>query len=109
MTKKIIRLTESDLHKIVKESARRVLREMEEGTHTISIAPNTNEINVEDTKISTGWNGGITYVGNIAALRQKYGDDNLRSAFQQAIGLSSKPWQAERLLNNYFGINGKIM
>jgi len=105
VNKRVIRLTESDLHKIVKESVQKVLKE---GIRTISIAPRPDEIEVTDMEISTTWNGGIRYTGNIAALRQKYGDDNLRSAFQQAIGMSSKPWQMERLLDNYFKINGKV-
>jgi hypothetical protein len=105
MAKNIIRLTESDLHRIVKESVQRILKE---GEHTVSIAPSIQEIEVTDTEISTSWNGGIKYVGRISNLRKKYGDDTLRSAFQAAIGMSSKPWQMERMLNNYFKFKGKV-
>lgn len=75
---------------------------------TIKIAPDLDEITIDDEKIHTDWNGGITYKGNIAAIRKAFKDDWLKSQFQQAIALVSKPWQLENILNNFFQIEGKV-
>lgn len=99
-----IRLTENDLHQIVKESVKKILKESKE----ISIAPSMDEIEVNDNGISTDWNGGIFYEADMTQLFDTYSERALKSAFQQAIALSSKPWQIERLLNEYFKIYGKI-
>lgn len=75
---------------------------------TIKIAPDLDEINVTDSAISTDWNGGISYNCDTTRLRGVYTEQALKCAFQQAIALSSKHWQVERLLNDYFRIEGKI-
>ena len=75
---------------------------------TIKIAPDLNEIKIDDKNISTEWNGGITYTGDIASIRKAYKDDWIIKQFQTAIALCSKPWQLERILNDYFKIDGKI-
>ena len=75
---------------------------------TITIAPRMEEINVSDSAISTRWNGGIFYKGNIARLRTRFSDEELKKYFQTAIGFSSKPWQLEDLLNGFFKIKAKV-
>lgn len=75
---------------------------------SIKIAPSIDEIVVTDTEISTDWNGGNKYSGEIAELRKIYKDDWMKKQFATAIAFTSHPWQLERLLNDYFGINGKI-
>jgi len=75
---------------------------------TIKIAPDLDEIYINDDKICTEWNGGIEYSGPIGALRQAFKDEWVKKQFQTAIALCSKPWQLESMLNDYFGIEGKI-
>ena len=75
---------------------------------TIKIAPDLDEITIDDEKIHTDWNGGITYSGPIKKLREIFQDSWIIKQFQTAIALTSKVWQAERLLNDYFKIEGKI-
>ena len=58
---------------------------------TIKIAPDLDEITIDDEKIHTDWNGGITYKADLSAIRNAYKDDWLKSQFQQAIALVSKP------------------
>lgn len=84
---------------------------METMEEVIKIAPDKEEITITDTAITTEWNGGITYQlskADMSYLRQTYTEYGLKSAMQQAIALSSKPWQAERLLNDYFRVEGRI-
>lgn len=75
---------------------------------TIKIAPDLDEITIDDERIHTDWNGGITYKGNIAAIRKAFKDDWIIKQFQTAIAMVSKLWQLERLLNDYFKIEGKV-
>ena len=75
---------------------------------TIQIAPDLDEIYLNDEKICTEWNGGIEYVGPIGKLREVYKDDWIKKQFQTAIALCSKWWQIEKLLNDHFHIEGKI-
>lgn len=75
---------------------------------TIKIAPDLNEIKIDDKSISTEWNEGITYTGDIASIRKAFKDDWIIKQFQTAIALCSKPWQLECILNDYFKIDGKI-
>lgn len=75
---------------------------------TIKIAPDLDEIKLDDEKIHTDWNGGITYSGPIGKLRKIFQDSWIIKQFQTAIALCSKYWQVERLLNDYFKIKGKI-
>lgn len=77
----------------------------------IEIAPGIENISLTETSITTEWNGGITYeVGKLAMKRLKeiYTEEHLKSSMNQAIAFSSKPWQVEWMLNEYFGIKGKI-
>lgn len=76
------------------------------GTKIIKIAPDTEEIQVTEDRIHTDWNGGITYTA--PGLTSKYTEDFLKSAFQQAIALSSRLHQMEYLLNDYLGTEGKV-
>lgn len=75
---------------------------------TIKIAPDLDEIKIDDKSISIEWNRGITYTGDIALIRKAFKDDWIIKQFQTAIALCSKPWQLERILNYYFKIDGKI-
>ena len=77
-------------------------------TTTIKIAPDLDEIYINDEKIVTEWNGGIEYSGPIGKLREIFKDDWIKKQFQTAIAICSKYWQIERLLNDYFKIEGKI-
>ena len=65
---------------------------------TIKIAPDLDEIYINDEKIVTEWNGGITYKADLSAIRNAFKDDWLKSQFHQAIALVSKPWQLENIL-----------
>ena len=75
---------------------------------TIKIAPDLDEIYINDEKIVTEWDGGIEYSGPIGKLREIFKDDWIIKQFQTAIAITSKPWQLERILNDYFKIEGKI-
>ena len=75
---------------------------------TIKIAPDLDEITLDDEKIHTDWNGGITYSGPIGKLREIFKDDWIIKQFQTAIAITSKSWQLERILNDYFKIEGKV-
>ena len=75
---------------------------------TIKIAPDKNEITITDSSMSTKWNGGVTYEANLKETREKHGDEWLKATFQQAIGFSSKPWQLERVLNDFLHLKGKV-
>lgn len=77
----------------------------------IEIAPGIENIRLTETSITTDWNGGITYeVGKpvMDRLKEVYTEHHLKSSMNQAIAFSSKPWQLEWALNEYFGIKGKI-
>lgn len=77
----------------------------------IEIAPGIENISLTETSITTEWNGGITYeVGKsvMKRLKEIYTEEHLKSLMNQAIAFSSKPWQIEWMLNEYFGIKGKI-
>ena len=64
MNKKLIRLTESDLHKIVKESVKRVLREMND--------PNFKEIMSHVTDIAVLLNNGAKCIAFDSDLKYTY-------------------------------------
>ena len=75
---------------------------------TIKIAPDLDEIYINDEKICTEWNYGIEYSGPIGTIREMYKDEWIKKQFQTAIAICSKSWQLEKVLNDYFGIKGKI-
>lgn len=82
-----------------------------EETITIKIAPDMDEVRITETSLTTDWNGGVSYEvskADMSYLRQMFTEYALKSALRQAIALSSKPWQAERLLNDYFRVEGRI-
>lgn len=71
----------------------------------IKIAPDVSEIKVRKNVISTTFNGvKLTYT----CERLYRPVTALKSYFQQAIGMSSKTYQIERLLNAS-GIQGKLV
>ncbi len=115
--KRTVRLTESKLKHIISETVKRILKEesQKRGLYEsgeIEIAPGIENISVTETSITTEWNGGITYeVGKpiMDRLKEIYTENNLKDSMNQAIAFSSKPWQLERLLNDYFGVKGKIV
>lgn len=74
----------------------------------IKIAPDLDEVFVSDTSIWTKWNGGVEYCAALRPLRILHGDLYLMENFRTAIALCSKPWQVERLLNDFFHVNGSI-
>lgn len=78
----------------------------------IQIAPDLKDIKVTETAITTEWQGGITYeLGEkqMQDLRRWRRDEELKLAFQAAIGFASKPWQVANSLNNYFNTKGTIL
>ena len=75
---------------------------------TIQIAPYGTQIEFTENSIKTDWNGGIEYICPIQDLLSVYTGKYLRQCFSEAIALSSKKHQLERLLNEHFNINGKI-
>lgn len=76
---------------------------------TIKIAPDASECKVVGNEVIGKFNG-RTLVYQIPAEIEVYSyhHESLIENFRAAIAMSSKPWQAERLLNEHYGINGKF-
>lgn len=76
---------------------------------TIQIAPKATDCKVVGNEIIGKWNG-RTLVYTIPSDVEVYDYQHpyLIRTFCTAIALSSKPWQVERALNEYYGINGKF-
>ena len=74
---------------------------------TIQIAPHRNDCRVVDNKV-TGTMDGRTFVYEIPSEYEISEDAHnaLISTFREAIALSSKPWQVESLMNDFWGIEG---
>lgn len=76
---------------------------------TIQIAPYREDCRIDGKKV-IGTMGGRTFVFELPARVRMPEDEATRatmiSNFREAIALSSKPWQAERLLNEHWQIKG---
>lgn len=76
---------------------------------TIQIAPKKSDCKVVGNEIIGKWNGRtLVYAIPSDVEVYSYQHESLIKAFRTAIALSSKPWQVELALNNYYGINGKF-
>lgn len=77
---------------------------------TIKIAPDASECRVVGNEVIAEFNG-RTLVYQIPSdievwsIHHALLIENLRNA----IAMSSKPWQVERMLNEHYGINGKFI
>lgn len=76
---------------------------------TIQIAPYRDDCRIEGRKI-IGAMDGRTLVFELPEgfrmPRSKDAQGTMVSIFCEAIALSSRPWQVERLLNDHWGIEG---
>ena len=76
---------------------------------TIQIAPNRGDCRIEGRKV-IGTMSGRTFVFELPASvrmpRAKDVRETMISNFCEAIALSSRPWQVERLLNDHWQIKG---
>jgi len=76
---------------------------------TIKIAPDASECRVVGNEVIGEFNG-RTLVYQIPSDIEVYAYQhaNLIENFRAAIAMSSRSWQAERMLNEHYGINGKF-
>lgn len=76
---------------------------------TIKIAPDASECKVVGNEVIGKFNG-RTLVYQIPSNIEVYAYQHvlLIENFRAAIAMSSKPYHAERLLNEHYGINGKF-
>lgn len=76
---------------------------------TIKIAPDASECRIIGNEVIAEWNG-RTLVYRIPDDIEIYAyqHEGIIENFRTAIAMSSRPWQAERLLNEHYEINGKF-
>lgn len=75
----------------------------------IKLAPNLEEIKVENNCVSTTFNGlNIEYTMPLDQYLTK-NPTEVKKALQTGIALSSKLWTLEEVLNNYFKWNGLLL
>lgn len=76
---------------------------------TIKIAPDASECKVVGNEVMARFMG-RTLVYRIPSDIEVYAYQHatLIENFRAAIAMSSKFWQAERMLNEHYGINGKF-
>ena len=76
---------------------------------TIQIAPYRDDCRIEGKKV-IGTMDGRTFVfelpESVRMPRAKAVRETMINNFCEAIALSSRPWQVERLLNDHWGIEG---
>ena len=102
--KQTIRLRESDLHKIVKESVKRVLKE----DKTIKIAPDSDEIKLDGNVFYCTFNGmDIEWHVDYEVTDEEM-SENLKEWLIAAIGMSGKIWQVPFLLNKNLPFSSDI-
>jgi len=100
-----IRLTESKLHNIVKESVRRVIKEFE----TVKIAPDADEISVDGNVFYCTFNGmDIEWHVDYDVANNDGDIDKLKEWLSSAIAMSGKMWQVPYLLNNNLPFSSEI-
>lgn len=76
---------------------------------TIKIAPDASDCSVVGNEVIGKFNGrDLVYQIPSNIKIRSYQHERLIENFRAAIAMSSKPWQAERLLNEHYGINGKF-
>lgn len=76
---------------------------------TIQIAPNSADCKVIGNEIIGSMNGRtLVYAIPFDVEIYSYQREYLIHSFCEAIALSSKQWQVEKLLNDHFGVNGKF-
>lgn len=103
--KRKIRLTESKLHNIVKESVRRVIKEFE----TVKIAPDADEISVDGNVFYCTFNGmDIEWHVDYDVANNDDDIDKLKEWLSSAIAMSGKIWQVPYLLNNNLPFSSEI-
>ena len=74
---------------------------------TITIGPSLSDVTIEGGKISAPMNGKTLVYKAPEGMEFAGKDyDAVKRAFWEACVISSRPWQVEGVLNDYFGIKG---
>lgn len=76
---------------------------------TITIGPSLSDVTIEGGKISAVMNNKeLVYKAPEGMEFAEKDYDTVKRAFWEACVISSRPWQVEDVLNNYFGIKGSF-
>ena len=103
--KRRVRLTESDLHNIIKESVKKAINEFK----TVKIAPDADEITVEGNVFRCTFNGmDIEWHIDYDVADNDSNIEKLKRWLSGAIAMSGKLWQVPYLLNENLPFSSEI-